>query len=206
MATTKNNNDKELKQSIRRIAVDMFQKFTEGKARAFCLPISTIDGVSVDATVMITQFQKRVGMMMESDELYDGEYNPVRLGHVLLNHCLASQDALVSLGELETALMKLVEVLPTIKFDKAMGRLTNEPKTDTVDEDFMRVLASDNVRLNIDGCCVCLEMTRTTTPCGHFLCYKCWQNIKKGRCDDSTCDCTNHRKCPICRGDITNTE
>jgi len=44
-----------------------------------------------------------------------------------------------------------------------------------------------------EECSVCLEVTKTTTPCGHKLCVSCWTQVK-----------TNGRElpCPICRVDL----
>jgi hypothetical protein len=44
-----------------------------------------------------------------------------------------------------------------------------------------------------EECSVCLDTTKTTTPCGHKLCVSCWCQIKpKGR----------ELPCPICRTDL----
>ena len=48
---------------------------------------------------------------------------------------------------------------------------------------------------NPEECSVCLETTKTTTPCGHKLCVSCWCQIKTpvGR---------RELPCPICRADL----
>jgi len=44
-----------------------------------------------------------------------------------------------------------------------------------------------------EECSVCLDTTKTTTPCGHKLCVSCWCQIKiNGR----------ELPCPICRADL----
>lgn len=44
-----------------------------------------------------------------------------------------------------------------------------------------------------EECCVCLEVTKTTTSCDHKLCVECWCLIKpNGR----------ELPCPICRADL----
>jgi len=44
-----------------------------------------------------------------------------------------------------------------------------------------------------EECSVCLEVTKSTTPCGHKLCVSCWCQIKiNGR----------ELPCPICRADL----
>lgn len=48
-----------------------------------------------------------------------------------------------------------------------------------------------------DECCVCLETTKTTTPCGHKLCMMCWGNIRMIR---------RRLPCPICRENLRQRE
>ena len=48
-----------------------------------------------------------------------------------------------------------------------------------------------------DECCVCLETTKTTTPCGHKLCVMCWANIRMIR---------RRLPCPICRENLRQRE
>jgi len=48
-----------------------------------------------------------------------------------------------------------------------------------------------------DECCVCLETTKTTTPCGHKLCFMCWGNIRMIR---------RRLPCPICRENLRQRE
>jgi hypothetical protein len=48
-----------------------------------------------------------------------------------------------------------------------------------------------------DECCVCLETTKTTTPCGHKLCVMCWSHIRMIR---------QRLPCPICRENLRQRE
>ena len=48
-----------------------------------------------------------------------------------------------------------------------------------------------------DECCVCLDTTKTTTPCGHKLCVMCWGNIRMIR---------RRLPCPICRENLRQRE
>ena len=50
---------------------------------------------------------------------------------------------------------------------------------------------------NVDECCVCLDDTKTTTPCGHKLCVACWVNIKMVK---------RRLPCPICRENLRQRE
>jgi len=46
-----------------------------------------------------------------------------------------------------------------------------------------------------EECCVCLDMTKTITPCGHKLCVMCWDKIKKNG---------QELPCPMCRANLRN--
>jgi hypothetical protein len=48
-----------------------------------------------------------------------------------------------------------------------------------------------------EECCVCLDVTKTTTPCGHKLCVVCWGNIRMVR---------RRLPCPICRENLRQRE
>ena len=48
-----------------------------------------------------------------------------------------------------------------------------------------------------EECCVCLDVTKTTTPCGHKLCVVCWGNIRMVR---------QRLPCPICRENLRQRE
>lgn len=48
-----------------------------------------------------------------------------------------------------------------------------------------------------EDCCVCLDTTKTTTPCGHKLCISCWNSIKL---------CQRKLPCPICRNNLRQRE
>jgi hypothetical protein len=52
-------------------------------------------------------------------------------------------------------------------------------------------------QLQPEDCCVCLDTTKTTTPCGHKLCISCWNSIKVYQ---------NKLPCPICRTNLRQRE
>lgn len=60
------------------------------------------------------------------------------------------------------------------------------------------ILHDVEVGCGVDSeCCVCLDLTKTVTPCGHKLCVECWSHIKvKGR----------ELPCPMCRVDLRQSE
>jgi hypothetical protein len=54
-------------------------------------------------------------------------------------------------------------------------------------ETIASILTGSKISLSIDECSVCLNKTRSTLPCNHYLCLVCETKLKK-------------TKCPICRG------
>ena len=71
--------------------------------------------------------------------------------------------------------------------------------SNTTSNDWKKFLTMDNVKLEFDECCVCLETTKTQTQCKHYLCYLCWTNLKSTVNDNET----ETIKCPYCRSNIS---
>lgn len=87
------------------------------------------------------------------------------------------------------AFIKIEHILKNYKFNNTIGSFQNK-KSKCFSMIFTKMLSTENIKLNIQECCVCFELTEITTMCNHTLCYKCWENIKGSRYD---------KKCPICR-------
>ena len=91
-------------------------------------------------------------------------------------------------------IVKILNILPLLKFDKYTGYFT----THHHDTPCYDLFAADNIELREDGeCVVCYERTKTKTPCLHYLCFACNENIPTKEEDDR-----HVRDCPICRQDI----
>jgi hypothetical protein len=91
-------------------------------------------------------------------------------------------------------IVKILNILPLLKFDKYTGHFT----THHHDTPCYDLFAADNIELRQDGeCVVCYERTKTKTPCLHYLCFACNENIPTKEEDDRRV-----RDCPICRQDI----
>lgn len=83
----------------------------------------------------------------------------------------------LSVELVEILLNQLKEKLKNFKLDKTFGKLV----TEKCQEAFMDYIDGEN-------CCICFEKTITKTSCQHFLCIKCWDELRK-----------TSKKCPICR-------
>ena len=97
-----------------------------------------------------------------------------------------------------TFIIELLQVIPTLWFDKFAGNFKKgKQKKPIVD-----LFQFDNTKVkSYSECVVCYEMTKTTTPCKHPLCYKCNENIKvvdRPFHNDGVPD----RACPMCRENL----
>ena len=92
-------------------------------------------------------------------------------------------------------IIELLQVIPTLWFDKLTGKFQKGKQRKPV----LDLFQFDNTKVkSYSECVVCYEMTETTTPCKHSLCYKCNENIKVV---ESTYQ-TFHRACPMCRENV----
>ena len=114
--------------------------------------------------------------------------------------------------EFEIALKMLLEILPTLTFNKIQGRFLS-----TIEDinkigyynslkyanNFHKVwsiaLNFPNIKLIYDECSVCGSNTEIKTPCNHSLCYTCWEQIKINKDKDENNDDEYYQICPICR-------
>ena len=199
----KNKFKMKLHQSACIIASDMFRVKEKLNQKHFILPIEEIAGMKVNVSIEIMAFYKRVDVKIESSELYyEDTCNPLYYYSDILFSDATKSGELPTEQDMVKALEELYKILPTLVFDKMEGRIVQHSEKYTNPEAYVKLLSHPNIKLSLDKCCVCLEYTKTTTPCNHTLCYQCWQHIKKETCDDPDCDSTTHRKCPMCRGDI----
>ena len=103
-----------------------------------------------------------------------------------------------TLKDYESVLKHINNDIKAMKFDKLNGVLATPankhpkeaPHVSSNEEMLNSVLCDEE---HPEECSVCLDTTKTTTPCGHKLCVSCWCQIKpKGR----------ELPCPICRADL----
>ncbi len=86
----------------------------------------------------------------------------------------------------------ILEFLETLKFSKYEGSFLTQKSVQK--ETFQKMVFHNYMEKDtkqIDVCPVCLEQTKTKTPCNHTLCIPCWQKIKQ-----------ENKKCPLCRDSI----
>lgn len=96
-----------------------------------------------------------------------------------------------------TFIIELLQVIPTLWFDKFAGNFKKGKQRKPIVDLFQ----FDNTKVkSYSECVVCYEMTKTTTPCKHPLCYKCNENIKV--VEREFHNDKIYRACPMCRENL----
>lgn len=75
------------------------------------------------------------------------------------------------------------KILPTLSFNKLTGLFESETKM----KNNLLEIKLNQEHMVIGECCICYENTITKTSCNHFICVKCWTDMK------------NIKSCPYCR-------
>jgi hypothetical protein len=100
------------------------------------------------------------------------------------------KDADMTSGIIEKYIQIILNFLDSVEFSKVDGRFFSktycrkEKARNIVFEKFLEKKPFEN------QCSVCMDMTKTKTPCDHKLCIPCWIQLK-------------NKCCPLCRGDIS---
>lgn len=121
-------------------------------------------------------------------------------------------------GTIINVLLWMHDNLSKYQVDKFTGKLIREDDENPerqpyhIQKNFAKIFACDcypNCKFQYDFCCVCFDPTVSTTPCGHYLCIECEEQIPfdekveiNNGDEDSEGDEENdakYRKCPICR-------
>ena len=168
-------------------------------------PIQIIDGILVNAFLIFGLVE--IGINITSCVLVEDEDNKnyytsffKRFGRdkdgkmEFLDRLTTEKNIRKYKQYLFTGLCEFLRIIPTLKFNKFEGKFckTNHFYIDDLFK-FNNTTISE-----CDECVVCYEKTKSRTPCGHYLCYKCNENI------DTNLDLDDNpeRPCPVCRKDI----
>jgi hypothetical protein len=153
------------------------------------IPIKTIDKVKVWVKLLFSDTASILEICL-SDFYEDEDMEDVYLHRVVIHNAKAftkvAEYILVNINELKLDIT---------------GKLVN--KKDIIDDQILEhqlLSGFDNIELYGDECCVCNDLTQTTTRCNHRLCYRCMTHIKPVENNDSYCE--KDIPCPICRQDI----
>ena len=101
----------------------------------------------------------------------------------------------ITAEELIPYIEQILTIIPTLRYDKKTSELTDE---DFYSDEVVELFNFENTTTKCESCCVCHDLTNTTTECDHHLCLACMSSLK-GYVDDDE----YIRKCPLCRENIS---
>lgn len=183
-----------MSESYNEIAKELIEEFLVKGSVHVILPVDKIDNVNV--SVWIRLFKSKA-----PPEPY--------IMILCISYTYATEGfSEFCIGEINTLnvenVSKLVEEaikkINQLKYESTKSILTDKQlfKTSKI---FATLLStSDNVKLSLEKCCVCYELTNAKTDtCNHPLCMICYDGIERLDC----CDNCNDISCPICREEVS---
>jgi hypothetical protein len=213
---------KELPVSIKlAIENDMEENKYFGTGGSVVLPIETIDTLKVYCKLVVNQNGMSIVIHANNLKMYahtnetngiDGKTIKwkhkvgIQIKQMLFRKTYIKKLTKYTLRDYETVLKHIHNDIKVMKFDKLNGVLT----TPEIEHPKQAPHVGGNRELinipcdeeNPEECSVCLDTTKTTTPCGHKLCVSCWSSIKKKR----ETQASSVLPCPICRDDLYQTK
>jgi phosphopantetheine adenylyltransferase len=159
-----------------------------------------IDGIKVCCELIVNEngmslFIRTSKMLMYNIAQHDERAFVVR--QLLFRKTYIKKLTKYTLKDYETVIKHMNKDINDMKFDTINGVFITpqikHPKEVPHVSSNLEILNSVPCSSNSEECSVCLELTKTTTSCGHKVCVSCWCQIKpKGR----------ELPCPICRADL----
>jgi hypothetical protein len=197
------------------IEEDMKGLFSDGKCGKAGLPIFTIDSLKVKCELVVNHNGMSVIIRCDNLKMYanvdesiglDGQIikwkNKVNthIQQILFRKTYIKKLTKYRLKDYESVLRHIYDDINVMKFDKLNGVLVTPENRHPKEAPHvnghceLRNLPCDEE--HPEECSVCLDVTKTTTPCGHKLCVSCWSMLKRTG---------NELPCPICREDLFQT-
>jgi len=187
---------KELPVSIKLVV----EKNMEDGSSFAVLPVFEIDGLKVNCWLKVNENGMSLQIMTYKMLMYNKtpEDRAYVVRQMLFRKTYIKKLTKYTLKDYESVLKHIHNDIKVMKFDKLNGVLATpankHPKEAphvSSNEEMLNSVPCDEE--HPEECSVCLDTTKTTTPCGHKLCVSCWCQIKpKGR----------ELPCPICRDDL----
>jgi len=164
------------------------------------LPVFVIEGLKVKCELNVNENGMSLWittsqMLMHNIEQHDER--PFIVRQLLFRKTYIKKLTKYTLKDYETVIKHMNKDINDMKFDRLNGvfvtpQIKHPTEVPHVSSN-LEILNSVPCSSNSEECSVCLELTKTTTPCGHKVCVSCWCQIKpKGR----------ELPCPICRADL----
>jgi hypothetical protein len=164
------------------------------------LPVFEIGGLKVNCIFIVNENGMSLQIMTYKMLMYNKtpEDRAYVVRQLLFRKTYIKKLTKYTLKDYESVLKHINNDIKAMKFDKLNGVLTTPANKHPKEAPHV----SSNIEMlnsvpcdekHPEECSVCLDTTKTTTPCGHKLCVSCWCQIKiNGR----------ELPCPICRADL----
>ena len=200
---------------------DMEENKYFGTSGSVVLPVESIDNLKVYCKLIVNVngmsiviHSDNLKMYAHATETNGPNGNTIKWKHkvgiqikqMLFRKTYIKKLTKYTLKDYETVLKHIHNDIKVMKFDKLNGVLTTpeieHPKQAPHVGGNREIINIPCDEENPEECSVCLDTTKTTTPCGHKLCVSCWSSIKKKR----ETQAPSVLPCPICRDDLYQTE
>ena len=212
---------KELPVSIKlAIEKDMEENSYFGKFGSVVLPVESIDCLKVECEFVVNKNGMSISIRCANLKMYAHANETTKLNgetikwkhkvntivqQLLFRKTYIKKLTKYTLKDYESVLKHIHNDIKVMKFDKLNGVLTT-PEIEHPKQTPYVSRHTESINLpcdeeNPEECSVCLDTTKTTTPCGHKLCVSCWSSITKKRETQAPCVLP----CPICRDDLYQT-
>jgi hypothetical protein len=164
------------------------------------LPVFVIEGLKVRCELNVNENGMSLWITTSQMLMYNIEQHDERafvVRQMLFRKTYIKKLTKYSLRDYETVIKHMNNDIKDMKFDRLNGVFVTPQIKHPIEVPHVcgnkEILNSVPCSLNSEECSVCLDLTKTTTSCGHRLCVSCWCQIKvKGR----------ELPCPICRADL----
>ena len=175
---------------------------TMSDGRSFVvLPVFEIDFLKVNCEFIVNEngmslFIRTSKMLMYNISQHDERAYVVR--QLLFRKTYIKKLTKYTLKDYESVIKHMNNDIKAMKFDKLNGvfmtpQIKHPREIPHVSSNLEILNSVPCDEDHPEECSVCLEVTKSTTPCGHKLCVSCWCQIKiNGR----------ELPCPICRADL----
>jgi len=164
--------------------------------RKFSLPVNHLCGIDVSITIRRWTCQGQNKYDLTVSDRYC---------------CVASSDSSHYLygkrfANLEACLRGFEHLLEHAYFDNFSARIKDRnpcagevKKMECLKAFYEKYKGNEKIKLNHGECCVCYQLTKTRTSCGHQLCFTCAIKIEEEAAGEVEYGDAPESKCPMCR-------
>jgi len=183
-------------ESLAKAILQKFEKKDINDDLHFELPIKTICGVNVSVEFRVRRYNSLIKgfvLVIVADDMCSSSSNNELIFYRNLLKDLNLKS--ITTKELIPCIEQILTIIPTLRYNKKTSQLTDE---DFYGDEVVELFKFENTTTSCESCCVCHDLTNTTTECDHHLCLACMSSLK-GYVDDDE----YIRKCPLCRENIS---